>query len=48
MNEKNIKLTKGEDVFKGYASAYNIKLLNTFDPELQLKDTEPAIKSNLK
>ena len=27
---------------------YNIEILNIFDPELQLKDTESAIKNKLK
>ena len=47
LNEKNIKTTKREHAFKGYASTYNVEILNSFNPELQLKDTEPAFKSNL-
>ena len=47
MNEKNIKIIKREHAFKGYASTYNIEILNSFNPELQLKDTESAIKSKL-
>ena len=48
-NEKyiNVKITKPEHAFKGYASTYNAHTLNFFNPELQLKDTESAIKSNL-
>ena len=34
--------------FKGYASTYNVEILNSFDSELQLKDTESAIKNKLK
>ena len=45
MNEKN--KTKRKHAFKGYASAYNIEILNSFNPELHLKDTESASKSNL-
>ena len=34
-------------LFKSYASTYNVQILNSFNPELQLKDTESAIKSKL-
>ena len=47
MNEKNTKTTKREHAFKGYANTYNVEILNSFNPELQLKVTESAIKSNL-
>ena len=47
MNEKNIKIIKREYAFNGYASTYNAEILNSFNPELQHKDTESAIKSNL-
>ena len=48
MNEKkNIKITKRDHAFKGYASTYNVETLNSFKPELQLKDTESTIKSKL-
>ena len=30
-----------------YTSTYNVEILNSFNPELQLKDTESAIKSKL-
>ena len=33
---------------KGYANCYNVKLLNSFNSELELKDTESAIKNKLK
>ena len=46
MNEKNVKITKRALAFKGYASSYNVEILNFF-PELQLKDTESAIKNKL-
>ena len=47
MSEKNIIIAKREDAFKGYANTYNVEILNSFNPELQLKDTESAIKSKL-
>ena len=47
LNEQNIKIIKQEHVFKSYASTYNVDILNSFHPELQLKDTEFAIKSKL-
>ena len=45
--EKNIKITKREHAFKGYASTNNFEIFNSFNPELQLKGTESAIKSKL-
>ena len=47
MNEKNIKTTQREYAFKGYASIYNVEILNYLNPELQLKDIESSIKSNV-
>ena len=47
MEQKNIKITKREHAFKGYESTYNIESFNSFNLELQLKDTESAIKSKL-
>ena len=43
--QKNVKITKWEHAFKGYASTYNVEILNSFNPELQIKDTESAIKT---
>ena len=34
-------------LFKGFASSYNAELLNSFKPEIQLKDTESVVKSKL-
>ena len=48
LNEKNVKITKRAHAFKDYASTYNVEILNSFESELQLKDTESAIKSKLK
>ena len=44
LDENNIKTTKREDAFKGYASTSNVEILDSCNPELQLKDTEPAVK----
>ena len=44
LDEKNIKTTKREDAFKGCASTSNVEILDSCNPELQLKDTEPAVK----
>ena len=38
---------KQSHAFKGYASFYNAKILNSLNPELQLKDTESAIINKL-
>ena len=48
LNKKTEKITKRAHTFKGYASSYNVEVLNSFDPELQLKYTESAIKNKLK
>ena len=45
LNDKNMKITKQEHAFKVCASTYNVEILNSFNPELQLKDTESTIKS---
>ena len=34
--------------FKYYSSSYNVEFLNSFNPELQLKDAECTIKNKLK
>ena len=39
--------TKRAHAFKGCASSHNAEILNSFNSELQLKDTESAIKSKL-
>ena len=48
MNEKNVKITKQTHAFRGYASSDSVEILNSFNPELQLKDNESAIKNKLK
>ena len=45
--QKNIRLAKQKHAFKGFSSTYNVEILNSFNPELQLKDTESSIKSKL-
>ena len=45
--KKNVKTTKRELAFKSVGCTYNVENLNSFNPELQLKDTESAIKSKL-
>ena len=44
LNEKNVKIMNQEHAFE---SVYNIEMLNSFKPELQLKDIESASKSKL-
>ena len=41
MNEKTVKITKR-------ASSYNVQVLDSFYPKLQLEDTESAIKNKFK
>ena len=41
-----MKITK-EHAFKEFASTYNVGIPNSFNPELQLKYTESAIRSKL-
>ena len=41
LNEQNSKITKRSHAYKGYASSY---ILNSFNPELQLKDTEYIVR----
>ena len=47
MGQKNAKIIKRANAFKGYASSYNVEILNSFNLELQLKDTESSIKNKL-
>ena len=47
MNKNKVKIRKPEHAFKGFVSIYNAEILNSFNPELQLKDTESAIKNKL-
>ena len=47
MNKKNVKITKQSHAFKNYASSYNAEIFNSFNPEIQHKDTESPIKHKL-
>ena len=47
LNERNVKITKRANAFKGYASTYNVEILNSFYLALQLKGIEFAIKGKL-
>ena len=47
LNEKNVKIAIQEHDFKGYASTFNVQILISLNPGLQLKDTESAIKNKL-
>ena len=42
------QITEQAHAFKGYSKTYNIYILNSFNLEQQLKDTESAIKDKLK
>ena len=42
---KNAKVTKQSNAFNGYASSYNVEILNYFNPELQTKDTKSTIRN---
>ena len=45
--EKSVKITNPNHEFKDYANTNNVEILNSFNSELQLKDTESAIKSKI-
>ena len=45
--KNHVKITKLAHAFKSFASSYNVEILNSFNPELQLKDIESAITSKL-
>ena len=47
-DNKNVKRIKRIHVYKCYASTYNGDILDSFHSELQLKNTQSAIKNNLK
>ena len=47
MKKKNSKIIKRSLFCGGYVSTYNVEILNYFNPELQLKDAEFAIKNKL-
>ena len=47
LNKKNVKITKQAHALKDFSNSFNIEILNFFNPELQLKITESAIKRKL-
>ena len=48
LNEKKyVNITKRAHAFKGFGSPYNVEILDSFNPELQLKETF-AVKNKLK
>ena len=47
LNEKDIKVTNWSRTYKNYVSTFDFEILNSFNPELQLKDTKSAIKNKL-
>ena len=47
LNEENVGIIKREHASKGLASSDNVQILNSSNLELQLEDTESAIKSKL-
>ena len=49
LSKKYIKITKRrEHAFKAFASTYNVEILDSFNPELQLKDTKSASTNKYK
>ena len=42
---KKANIMKRNHAYKGYASTYYVKLLNSLNLELQLKDTESIMKN---
>ena len=47
LNKEIVKITKQAHDFKWYASSYNVEIFNSYNPELQFKDTEFTIKNKL-
>ena len=45
---KRAKTKKGALAVKDYAHTYKVEILNHFNPELQLKNMDSAIKNKLK
>ena len=42
---KKAKITKQSYAYKGCANTYNFEMFNSFNPELQVKDTESVIRN---
>ena len=47
LTKKNAKITKRSHAYKDYGSSYIADILNSFNPELQLKNSESAIRNKL-
>ena len=43
----NVKIIKWSHAFNGYASSYNLEIMNSVNPELQFNDTESATINKL-
>ena len=48
MTVEKAKITKQIHSSKNYARTYNVEILNSSNPEVQLKNAKPAIKSKPK
>ena len=48
LSERNLKITKWAHAFKGYASTYTVDILDSFNPELQLKETVSEIENKVR
>ena len=48
LNKKNLKMPKGAHTFTGHGSSFNVKILSSFNPELQPKDSESANENKIK
>ena len=46
--KKTVKIIKRAHTFRSFASSYDVEILNSFNPELELKDTESAIENEMK
>ena len=40
-------MSKQSYPYRGYLSTYNAKILNSFNPEIQLKDTQSAVENKI-
>ena len=47
LNEKNAKIMKRSHSYKSYTTTYSVGILNHFNPEQLLKDTEYASRNKL-
>ena len=47
-DNSNVKITKQAHAFKGDPCSYSVEFLDSFNPKLQLKDAESAIKNKFK